>query len=120
MNTDYIAWRSILGGVLDTRYYTLKWLDSRVMDGSALVWATPNAIILAEIKCYPTGALDIHGLIAAGDVADIVEKLIPKAIAFGQDNGCLAAIVESRNGWERALAKSGFSRYQVSVRKPIG
>lgn len=95
----------------------MEWLDGRILSGVAQFWRTDAAAIVAELRQFPGGAVDLHGLIAAGDKDDIVNKLIPQAEAWGKDNGCLAAVVESRPGWARALKGSGYEISQVAVRK---
>lgn len=113
----YLSFRPAFTEAMDQRLYSIDWLDGRVLDGSALFWRTENAAIIAEVREYPTGAYDIHGLIAAGELAEIVETLIPQAEAWGRENGCVGALIESREGWARALKPMGYEPYQTSVRK---
>lgn len=113
----YLRFRDAFGEVMDPRLYTLDWLDAQLLTGQAMFWATDNAAILAELKLYPTGARDIHGLIAAGDLQDIIESLIPQAEQWARGIGCIGAIIESREGWVKALKPSGYNIHQVSVRK---
>lgn len=115
----YCGFRAAFAEVMDERYYTLEWLDGQILDGRALFWRTDKAAIIAEIRDYPTGARDIHGLIAAGDLGDIVETLIPMAEAHGRLVGCIAAQIESRPGWVKALAPYGYGLHQSIVRKEL-
>ncbi len=117
--STYVEWRDAFADVIDERYYTLDWLDMRLLNGEVRFWGSANAAIIAELRDYPTGAKDVHGLIAAGDVREIITDLIPKAEAWGRENGCVAALIESRHAWSRVLASYGYSTHQVTVRKEL-
>lgn len=115
----YYRWRQAFADIIDPRYYTIEWLDEQVLSGKAVFTCTDNAAALYEIKEYPTGAKDIHGLVCAGDLCDIVERLIPVARQHGRSLGCIGFLVESRPGWAKALKPQGFELFQVSVRAEI-
>jgi hypothetical protein len=115
--TGYLAFREAFRSVIDERYWPIDWLDQRVLDGIAKFIRSDNAAIIVEIRQYPGGATDVHGLIAAGSKDEIVNDLIPQAEAWGRENGCVAGVVESRPGWARALKPCGYEVAQVTVRK---
>lgn len=116
---DYCGWRTAFNEVIDDRYYSLKWLDEQVLSGKARLFCTENAAILVELKTYPTGAMDCHGIIAAGNLGDIVEWLIPEAEQWGREQGCVAALIESREGWSKVLKSSGYEPFQTTIRKEL-
>lgn len=97
----------------------MAWLDHQVAIGVVAFWFTPDAAIIAEIKTYPSGARAIHGLVAAGSLHDITDTLIPAAEAWGRDNGCSLAIIESRAGWTRQLKAGGYELHQTALRKEL-
>ena len=116
------AYRQFRGGfreAIDERFYSIEWLDEQVALSRAFFWHTENAAIVAEIKTYPTGTKAIHGLCATGDIKDITDKLIPAAEAWGRENGCTFALIESRSGWGRALKPNGYAVHQTAVGKEI-
>lgn len=115
----YCGFRAAFGEVMDERYHTLEWLDEKLLHGEVQFWRTGNAAIIAEKRDYPTGASDVHGLIAAGDLGDIVEVLIPQAEAWGKAQGCIAAQIESREGWAKVLRPFGYQIHQITVRKEL-
>ena len=117
--TDYARFRAGFAAALDPDFYPLSYLDELVATSRGLLWTTNRAAIVAEIKTYPGGAKVIHGLVATGDLREIVETLIPKAEAWGREQGCRYAIIESREGWARQLKGSGYETYQTSVRKVL-
>lgn len=116
---QYLIWRDEFAKVLDPVYYTIEWLDREVAEGRVGVLSTEHAAILFDIKTYPTGAKDINGLLAAGKLDDIVGALIPAAEQAGRSLGCVGALIESREGWTRALRTQGYQPHQVSVRKAL-
>jgi hypothetical protein len=115
----YLAYRDKFKEVTDERYYPIEWLDERIVTGIARFMCSENAAIIAEIRLYPGGARDVHGLVAAGDKDEIVNILIPQAEEWGRQNACVAGVVESRPGWARALKPSGYEVSQVTVRKEL-
>ena len=116
---DYLRFRDGFAEAMDPRLYTLDYLDWLLIEGRGQFWATDRAAIIAEVKTYPTGARAIHGLLATGDLDDITNILIPTAEAYARAQGCLFAIIESREGWARQLKGSGYELYQTSVRKVL-
>ncbi len=115
----YCEFRDAFAEVIDERYYSIEWLDQLVATGAAKFWRTEDAAIIAELREYPSGATDVHGLIAAGKLSDIIGALIPAAEQWGREKGCIAASIESREGWQKALKFYGYSPYQISVRKEL-
>lgn len=117
---DYHRFRDQFLEAMDPRLYTGRYLDDLVLySGDAKFLCTDDAAIIFEVKVYPTGAKDVHGLIAAGNMETIVNKLIPEAEAWGRRHGCIGAIIESRSGWARALKSFGYEVHQTSVRKEL-
>ena len=114
----YFRFRAAIGEIIDTRFHTLEWLDVEVQSSRARLWATEHSIIIATLKEYPTGALEVHGLVAAGDLAGILD-LIPHAENWGRRVGAIVACIESRPGWAKALAGDGYEPYQLTLRKEL-
>lgn len=100
---------------LDPDRYPVDYIDHQVAAGAWRCWGNERAAILAEIKTYPSGVKEVHGVAAAGALAEIVQ-LIPLAEAWGRDEGCARAVIESRPGWARL---PGYELHQVSVRKDL-
>jgi len=115
----YLRFRPAFEQAIDPALHSIGWLDGRVLAGEALFWRTERAAIVAEVRQYPTGNRDLHGLIAAGEVNDIAEILIPQAEAFARSIGCIGAVIESRPGWARRLKGQGYSIHQVALRKEL-
>lgn len=116
---DYWRFRDQFAEALDPARYTLEWLDAQVISGAFKIWASEGAAIIAQIETYPTGTMDIHGMLAAGDLAEIVDVLIPQALDYGREIGCLGGIISSRTGWVRVLKQAGWQLHQTELRKAL-
>jgi hypothetical protein len=115
----YHRFRPQFAEALDPPFYPIEYLDALILSGRGRLWVGVHAAIVAEIKHYPGGAKVVHGLVAAGRMEEIVERLIPEAEAWGKAAGCTSAIIESRSGWMRALKPHGYEPHQVAVRKEL-
>lgn len=113
----YLRYRDAFESVLDKTLYTIEWLDWRVLQPGCFLFVGTNAGLITETKQYPTGACDMAGMIAAGDLDEIVGVLIPRAEAFAKDIGCVGALIESREGWSRVLKSKGYAPHQLTLRK---
>lgn len=114
----YARWRGRFAEAIDESLYPLEWLDRRVEEGSARFWANDKAAILAEIKAYPSGAREVHGMVAAGDL-DAIKALIPLAEQFGRDCGCCRASIASHPAWARLMREEGYEMSQATIVKVL-
>jgi hypothetical protein len=114
---DYRKFRQAFKQGLDARRYPIEYLDKLMESGAAQLLCTERAAIVFEIRTYPSGARELHGLIAAGDLHEITETLIPEAERWANATGCIGAVIESRPGWARMLRDRGYRTHQIAVRK---
>lgn len=115
----YSRFRPLLAAALNPALCNPRDLDLMLASGKAALISTDKAAIVFEVRIYPSGLRDVHGLVAAGDLNDIVETLIPQAEAWGRANGCSGALIESRPGWARILKHHGYEPHQLAVRKEL-
>ena len=115
----YPQWREAFASAMDERLHTIEYLDRLVSAGHAQVWYGEKSAIVTEVRAYPTGALVIEGLVAAGDLTEIVETLIPRAETWGKEGGCIMARIESRAGWGRKLKSKGWEISQTALVKTL-
>jgi hypothetical protein len=113
----YLRFRDRFAEAMDPRRYRIEWLDRHILDGTFGLIVGDRAAIIFSIETYPTGAKDIHGQLAAGEVEEIVGALIPQAEEHARSLGCIGAMISSRPGWARALSSSGYETHQLTVRK---
>jgi hypothetical protein len=116
--TRYHHFRAQFAAMLDQRFYTVEWLDHQIYSGAARLWSDGSSAIIATLKTYPTGAIEVHGLIAVGALETILE-LIELAEDWGKRCGAIVACIESRSGWAKPLAQFGYEPHQLTLRKEL-
>jgi hypothetical protein len=116
---DYAHFRPLFEAALDGRLYRIEHLDFLLASGRAQIWFGDHSAIVTEVREYPTRARVLHGLVAAGELDEIVGTLIPKAEGWGRSVGCRLAMIESRPGWVRKLKAAGYRIHQTAVRKAL-
>lgn len=117
--SHYLRFRPQLLSAVDQSLYPSAWIDAQVYAGLFQFRCTERAAILFEAKIYPSGQKDVHGILAAGDLSEIAEILIPQAEAWGRAHGCSGSIIESRGGWAKLLRGHGYVPHQVAIRKEL-
>lgn len=116
---DYLRFRDQFAEALDPRFHPIEFLDQRMAEGSAFLWASENAGLVCEVRDYPGGARAIQVLVAAGDMNDVIGPLREQAEEWARSVGCTDVIVESRPGWARALRQFGYEPHQQAVKKGL-
>lgn len=114
----YTRHRAQVASILDERFYPLWWLEGRISAGEIDLLHNDRAIIGLEVRTYPGGARELHGLFAAGD-KDAIGELIDAACEAGRQVGCTVAAIESRPGWARELKHKGFTVDKVRITKDL-
>ena len=115
----YLRFRPHFAEVTDPQFYPIEWLDFEVAQGRAWPLIGKDAGLVVEIKKYPGGVKAAHGLVAAGDLGEIINDLIPLAEEWGRKNGCKYGLIESREGWAKALKSHGWNIHQVAILKEL-
>jgi hypothetical protein len=115
----YLRFRTLFADTLDPQRYTIEWLDDKILAGEFKLWVGEGAAIVAKLERYPTGAMDIHGMIAAGSLEEIRGALIPMAEHWAREIGCIGAMISSREGWAKALKANGYELHQTVLRKEL-
>ena len=115
---DYLEHRAEILGMVDPRFYPATWIDKQVWTGAIRCLSNATSIIGFEIKTYPGGAKEIHGMFAAGDLEGIL-PLIDRAEKLGRELGCDIATIASREGWSKVLKSRGYAPHQVTLMKEL-
>ena len=116
--TGYVRHREEIAALLDPRCYSIGWIDRELLDGRVHALASEDAVIVFEVRTYPEGAKELHGLVAAGKLAAIL-PLIGEAERWGKGQGCAFACIASREGWRKVLEEYGYEVHQVELRKDL-
>ena len=114
--TPYERFRPSFAKLLDERKWPLAWLDEEVASGRATAMGDERACIVATLRRYPGGLVEVHGLCAAGDLRAI-KHWIGEAEAWGMAHGAGLASIASRRGWARALPE--YAETQVTIEKEL-
>ncbi len=114
----YLRHRAEIAKMLDERFWPLWWVESQISEGNIdLLW-NDTAIIGFEVRKYPGGARELHGMFAAGQV-DGIDELVDAACEVARGIGAFAAI-DSRPGWARRYKNKGFRVDRVRIVKDMG
>lgn len=116
---SYLDWREEFAKALDTRFYTIEFLDSLIASGDVKAIYGEKAAIVIEIKAFPSGAKVVSGVVEAGDPDEAELSLIPQAEAFGKSLGCQYGMIESRPAWARKMKKHGYEHFQTAIVKEL-
>lgn len=106
-------------GLLDQRFYPIEWVDQRVWMGAIRLLSNDHAVAGFEIKQYPGGARELHGMFACGDLEHIL-PLVDEAEALARELKCHVFAIESRPGWSKLLKSRGFTPHQLRIVKELG
>ena len=106
--------RAEIAAILDERYYPLPWLEAEIAAGRIGLMHNDTAIIGIERRHYPGGAIELHGMFAAGRLLGILE-LIDLAVEAARLSGCTVAAIDSRPGWAVVLKTRGFVRDRLRI-----
>lgn len=114
---SYAEWRERLTDGINTDFYPIAYVEDRLANGDAWFAATDAAAVVFEIKTFPSGLRVLHFLVGAGDLTELVSRIRPQLEAWGKAQGCKGALMESRDGWTRALRPHGYEAFQTSLYK---
>lgn len=115
---EYKTHRDEIASLLDPRCHTIDWLDTQLLSGDALAFANATSVIIITVKAYPAGATELHGLVAAGELAGIL-ALIDAAEEWGAKAGITFAVISSRPAWSRVLKNKGYAVKRVELAKDL-
>ena len=87
-------------------------------DGAIALRENETAIIGIEVRRYPGGLQELHGMFAAGDMTGVLE-LIDETVAAARLAGCDTAAISSFPAWGRILKSRGFVPDQLTITKEL-
>lgn len=114
----YTRHRTEIAGILDERFFPLWWVESQISAGHIGLAHSDDALIGFEVRTYPGGARELHGMFAAGD-KDAIRELVVQVCDAAAISGCHVAAIESRPGWAREYRNLGFQTDRVRIVKDL-
>lgn len=76
--------------------------------GEARFWPGRNAAAVVEVITYPRKTV-LHLWLNGGDMAELLDEMLPKVEAWGAECGCDMAMTTGRPGWDRAMKPYGYA-----------
>jgi hypothetical protein len=110
--------RDEIASILDERFYPLAWVEQEIAAGRIGLMHNDTAIIGIERRVYPGGAVELHGMFAAGAMAGVLE-LIDLAVDAARLAGCTVAAIDSKAAWGRVLKARGFAVDRTRIVKDL-
>ena len=98
--------------------HTFEDVAAGISAGKMLLWPGENSAIVTQIVEHPRQRT-LHFFLAGGNLAEL-EAMLPLIIEWGRKQGCTAASLTGRRGWERTfLKREGWTADLVVMRKEI-
>lgn len=98
--------------------HTFEDVRAGIHEGRLQFWPGPNSAIITEIIEYPQKRT-LHFFLAGGNLAEL-EVMVPGIIEWGRTQGCSAASLTGRKGWERSfLKREGWATKLVVMTKDL-
>lgn len=117
MGTVLGRWRDAVADIVDERFFPLEWVEAEIEAGRITLVENDTAVIGIQRREYPGGAVELHGMFAAGEVEGI-SALVDEVIAAAE--GYDVAVIESRAGWARLFKAKGFEVDRIRIVKELG
>lgn len=83
-------------------------VERMVADGEAKLWEGKRSAAVTEIIIFPKIKV-YHLWLCGGDMIEILEDMLPKALADAEANNCDRVTTGGRIGWNRVMKEHGFT-----------
>ena len=93
-------------------------IEAGILSGRFQLWPAPDACMVTEIVVYPRKKV-LNGFLAGGNL-ETLKAMYASVEAWGAAQGCSAATVSGRKGWERVWAREGWAPLHTTLAKEIG
>lgn len=113
---EYQQRRESIGAILDERKWPLSWLDNEILNERATIIADDGGCVVVALRKYPGGLIEVHGLVAAGEVPSI-KGLVAQAECWGRSHGAQVGSISSRRGWVKIMRD--YRETQVTIEKEL-
>lgn len=90
-----------------TNSYTVGDVLKEVQEHRAVMWLRDDSLCIANVLDKPNARI-FNNWIAAGDLDELVQEILPHTEAKARELGCRAHTTNGRRGWVRVLKPFGF------------
>lgn len=117
---DILAYRRYIEDALVYAGGTHTFEDVRaaVDAGTLHFWPGASSVVVTEIVEYPQKKV-LHIFLAGGTLSEL-EQMQPLILDWGREQGCTAATLAGRKGWDRTfLTRQGWEQTLVVLETPL-
>ena len=95
--------------------HTFDDVADMIKTGRLQLWPAPKGCLVTEILVYPRKTV-LNVFLGGGDL-DQLADMHGDVIAWAKAQGCTAATIQGRKGWERAFRSYGWQARHVVLQK---
>lgn len=104
-----MTWKVHIAKALEHQQtHDLADVEAMIDSGEAQLWLGDRSAAVTEIIVYPRLKV-LHLWLCGGDLAEIVETMLPRAEKWAKAKGCSRLTTGGRKGWDRVMSKHGFA-----------
>lgn len=109
--------RTWIDAALEYSGGTHDWYDvvQGILEGRFQLWPAENGCIVTEILTYPRKRI-INVFLGGGEINDLIDLHGP-VIEWAKQQGCTAATINGRAGWERKYRDLGWKPMHRTIVK---
>lgn len=111
-------WRPEIAKAVNPDFFSIEGIERSICEGRSQLWMLSDSCVITEIVTYQSGPV-CQCTWAAGDLAQILGEMASNIEAWARSVGCKSILVESRQGWAKALKPLGYEPFSVTVRKTL-
>ena len=97
--------------------HTFEDVAAGIESGRMQLWPADDGCIVTEIQVFPR-KLVLNFFLAGGDLARLLD-MVADVEEWARGQGCTAAEMTGRKGWERVLAARGYRFSAVTIGKEL-
>ena len=98
--------------------FTVAEVRAEVDSGRATAFVGEQSILICSLHKHHD-IISGHGWLGAGNMAELIGQLRPKAERWAQDQGASEITLDGRMGWKKPLEKHGYGVESVTLRKVL-
>lgn len=104
-----MRWQDHISEALDYQStHDISDVEKMIDEGDAQLWLGEKSAAVSEIIVFPKMKV-LHLWLCGGDMEEITEVMLPKAVAFASERGCKRMTTAGRKGWDRVMSRYGFN-----------